>query len=289
MTLPCAETWGITRWVGVFLLVYRVNRDRSPDALVELLDRTQGTGADRELALGRLLALVTKLPELRRDTHPDYLDALNRTLVFVEQNLATFRYDRGAPPGITYQQFVRWVNGHLRFRILDLYRQGEMPLSLDQAPRQFAGDERMSDRAQTPWLDRLPTGSGALDGLEAWLEQQQRDRLQRRALLLELYIERDPEGRLGDCYAAQEPAHNCRAIAQALFLRSRGAAIQRRRQTLPAEPKITWRSLARQWQLNEQTLHSHWKRRCRPLLQEIAQNIDQNPDAYAHQLHSPAP
>lgn len=270
-------------------MVYRVNRDRQPAALVELLDRAQGDGADRGVALGRLLALVAKLPDLRRDSHPDYLDALNRTLVFVEKNLATFRYDRGAPPVITYEQFVRWVNGHLKFRILDLYRQGALPLSLDQAPRRFDGAQGPGDRGGEPWLDSLPAGPTALDGLEAWLEKQQRDRLQRRALLLELYIERDPDGRLGRCYAARERAHNCQAIARALFLRSRGAAVQRSRSPLPAEPKITWRSLARQWQLNEQTLHSHWKRKCRPLLQEIAQSIDRNPEVYAHQLQSPMP
>ena len=262
-------------------MVYRVSRDQNPTALVELLERAQGGGRARRGAIGRLLALVATLPELRRDPHPDYLEALNLTLAFIERNLSDFRYSPSAPATATYGQFVNWVNGYLRFRILDLYRQGDQPLSLDRAAVRDDG------RSTAPLLDTLPSLPGSADGLDAWLEAQQQQTVQRRGLLLELYVEQDPDGTLTECHAVSDRHHNCREIVRMMFLRSRGAAVRGLSGSLPAEPKITWRSLARRWQINEQTLHSHWRRRCRPLLDEIARGIDANPEGYARRLLEP--
>jgi len=251
-----------------------------PDlALIRLLRQLQPPKSrNRKRALEQLLALIPKLPGLRKDSHPDYLEALNLALEYVQKNIAAFRCDLDhSSPELVRRRFVTWVNGQLKYRIIDLYRRAKMPLnalSLD-AP---VGTDR-GDRASSTLGDCVPAGL-RLDGIETLIEQQQRQTVQRQGLLVELYIERDPEGRLSGCCGMKDPQLNCQFLAQSILLQTRGDRVERQ----PPEKKVTWRSLAQQLQMNEQTIHSHWKRRCYPMLQAIAQEICTQPTQFMELL-----
>lgn len=243
--------------------------------LVELLQQVRRSPKRDPRALARLLALIPKLPGLRRDRHPDYLEALNHVLKYVQSRLDRFQCDLDADPVWVRQRFTAWVNGQLKFRILDLYRGDDRPLSLDAPVAMESGNLPLLD-----YLGKLSDRAMTLDGIEALIEERQLQTTRRRGLLVELYIERDPEGRLQGCTGTQAPHMNCQTLAQSILLQTRGDRVG----PLPAEKKNTWRSLARQLQVNEQTLHSHWKRRCYPMLKAIAQDIVERPAQVASLL-----
>lgn len=243
--------------------------------LVELLQQVKRSPQRHPRSIDRLLALIPKLPGLRRDRHPDYLEALNDTLKYVQRHINRFQCDLDADPVYIRQRFTIWVNGQLKFRILDLYRGGDRPLSLDAPVAQDFGNLPLLD-----YLGKLSNPAMSLDGIEALIEERQLQSTRRRGLLVELYIERDPEGRLQGCTGTQAPQMNCQALAQSILLQTRGDRVG----GLPAEKKNTWRSLARQLQVNEQTLHSHWKRRCYPMIKAIAQDILDRPAQVAQLL-----
>ncbi|TAD77416.1 MAG: hypothetical protein EA001_10270 [Oscillatoriales cyanobacterium] len=247
--------------------------------LVELLQQVRRSPKRDPRALTRLLTLIPKLPGLRRDRHPDYLEALNHVLKYVQTRIDRFQCDLDADPSFVRQRFTVWVNGQLKFRILDLYRGADRPLSLDAPVAMDSGNLPLLD-----YLGKLSNRAMSLDGIEALIEERQLQATRRQGLLVELYIERDPEGRLQSCTGTQAPHMNCQTLAQSILLQTRGDRVG----PLPAEKKNTWRSLARQLQVNEQTLHSHWKRRCYPMLKAIAQDILARPAQVATLLGIPS-
>lgn len=253
-------------------------------ALIDLLRQIrQPTTRGRKRAIGQLLILIPKLPGIRHDSHPDYLEALNTVLKYVQDRIELFRCDLEAtPPDEVRCRFVAWVNGQLKYRILDLYRRKREPLNVLSLDAPLSSDRpelTLGDFAVTA----VGTETGAslrLDGIEALIEQQQRRTVQRQGLLVELYIERDPEGRLSGCRGTKEPQLNCQFLARSILLQTRGDRVGRQ----AAEKKVTWRAIAQQLQTNEQTVHSHWKRRCHPMLQLIAQEICADPAQFAKLL-----
>ena len=260
-------------------------RSVDPDlALITLLRQVrQPTARGRKRAIGQLLALIPKLPGIRRDSHPDYLEALNTVLKYVQDRIELFRCDLDeTPPDEVRCRFVAWVNGQLKYRILDLYRRKREPLnvlSLDAPLSRDRPELTLADCVVVP--AGTETGDSLrLDGIEALIDQQQRRIVQRQGLLVELYIERDPEGRLSGCRGIKEPQLNCQVLARSILLQTRGDRVERQ----AAEKKVTWRAIAQQLQTNEQTVHSHWKRRCHPMLQLIAQEICADPAQFAKLL-----
>ncbi len=196
-------------------------------------------------AMARLLREIPQLPRLARSSHPHYPDALNLTLEWVSKRISEFEPYSDS----LLESFVKWINGYLSWRIIDLYSPDrDAPLSLD-APIEV-------DAGETTLLDRLadPTLSG-LDGL---IENALRETTQRIGLELELYIEQDSEGRLKNCYPRSSPECNCQLLSQKLVLKN---------------PPEKFADVAREFNIPYTTVNSHWKRKCEPLLQEIACNL----------------
>ena len=73
--------------------------------------------------------------------------------------------------------------------------------------------------------------------------------------MIRIYVEQDPENRLTNCYPRQAPHCHCQCLGVRLLLQ---------------EPPDRLSTLAREFNINYQTLSSHWKRKCLPLLREIA-------------------
>lgn len=209
----------------------------------------------KQKALNRLLILIQNLPGLAKSNHPEYLDALNRTWEWLGQNIHTFE---PRPPSLQ-GSLVKWINGYLYWRIRDIHRPD------DRAP--FSFDEPIGgDETGLTYLEQLSdTGFGtpSLRGLDGYIEQLQRQEKQRIALELERYIESDQAGKLGNCYPKAHPNCNCLLLSQRLRLK---------------DPPDKLVQLARELDVSYQTLVAHWKRKCLPLLQEIALSLGYEPD-----------
>ena len=196
-------------------------------------------------AMHKLLLEIQQLPGLKKSSHQDYPEALNRTFRWVSDEIANFELRQSS----VSKSFVNWINGYLGWRIQDLYSPDkDAPISLD-APIAV-------DAGETTRLELLPDFT--LSGLEGMIENAQKETTQRIGLQLELYIEQDPEGKLKNSCPGSYPTCNCQFLSKRRLLQ---------------DPPDTFRDLANELNVKYTTLNSHWKRKCEPLLQEIALTI----------------
>lgn len=219
--------------------------------LIDAVCRYPDPSAERQKALNRLLALIQQLPGIYRSSHPDYAEALNLTWEWVSRKIGEFN-----PRNSSVQQsLVTWINGYLKWRIRDLYaKENQYPISLDRPISNDEGD-------QTTPLENLPDPqftSPTLDLLEVKINQIQEAQRQRLGQRVRQYIERDEEGILKGCHPRKHPECNCQMLAMRLLLQ---------------EPHQRIADISREFKINNQTLYSHWKNNCLPLLQEIGRNF----------------
>ncbi|MCC5660312.1 hypothetical protein LC608_25715 [Nostoc sp. XA010] len=196
-------------------------------------------------AMNRLLLEIQQLPGLAKSSHQNYPEILNRTLEKVSNNISEFQpYSNSVAKSL-----VKWVNAYLRLRMKDLYCPDKnAPLSLD-API-------ASDFGEITLLDNLPNFT--LSGLDSLIENSQRKTTQRIGLNLELYIEQDPEGKLKNSYSGSSVGCNCQFLSQRRVLK---------------EPPDKVADIARELSIPYTTVNSHWKRKCEPILQKIAEDL----------------
>lgn len=256
--------------------------ERLRQLIIEVLQR----GSPKQpQALNRLLSLIPRLPGIRKDRNPEYLDALNQTLMEVERKLDKFPQQFGlnlnaATAAEVRQCFVQWVNRFLKYDILDLYRRQKLPI-------QVSLDTPIGEQGKGTWQDNLANEGfnvPTIGGLESWIADKQNQKIQRKGLILELYIESDPQGILKGSYPTNNPQCSCQRLTQRFFLSNSGREVTvkegNKRTTLcKTEKKENWRAFAREHQVNYQTLKSHWKK-CRRLLKEILQDIENNLEQY---------
>lgn len=256
-----------------------VSMDAQDERLRQLLKQVLQShvgSLERASALNDLLALIPRLPGIRRDTHPDYLEALNEALRQVEQNIhKQFKLNSDLESAtILRQRFVKWVNSYLKYRILDLYRVQNRPLSLDTP---------IGESGKT-FIDIL-TNEGftvpTLDTIDSLIESEQKQRTRRKVEALELYIEQDPDNNLRGCHPASCPGCNCQTLVKELFLNAPGSEVTAKEGSKKviiarAEKKVTVRDIASRFGIKEQTIHTHWKRKCQPLLREFVNKFEQS-------------
>lgn len=209
----------------------------------------------RRKAMNRLLIEIQRLPGLGKSSHPDYLDALNQTWEWVNRSICA-RFDWGEPK--VQERLVQWLNKYLYWRIKDLYLSPKgNPTSLDTPIG--------NDEAGTTLLELLSENSlhpPSRSGLDAYIEQIERERQQDIGLALERYIEQDPEGKLQNCHPKAHPECNCQLMSQRILLKS---------------PPDKLSALSTELNIKYQTLNAHWKRNCLPRLQEIAKELGYQP------------
>ncbi|HIK14890.1 MAG TPA: hypothetical protein IGS53_06295 [Leptolyngbyaceae cyanobacterium M33_DOE_097] len=237
--------------------------------IAEVSQHFEGTREWRK-AMNRLLIVIQSFPEFKKYTQlncPDYcLDALNQTWEWFSRNIQNFEPRSSS----VRSDLVRWLKGYLYWRIRDLAansgsgKPGE--LSLDEAIADL-------DNIETTWLDRVSNqgeflGTTAnprvLSGLETYVEQLQAQSDQQIVANLADYIEQDPERKLRDCYPRKHPECNCQTLAQRLLF-------------VFKNPPDKLTDIARECQINYQTLVSHWKLKGLPLLQHIATDLGYHP------------
>lgn len=217
--------------------------------LLERINHPNISELDRRKTLNRLLLHVTRLPGLARSPHPDYAVAFNRTLEWFCEHLHEFK-----PRYVSLEKsLVVWINGYLRWRIKDLYHQDWRTLK-----KQVSIDTPISQSADNPvtYMDRLSDPKASLNNLDAIIEALQIHENRERACSFQKYVEEDPEELLRQCHLRRAPHCNCHVLATRLLLK---------------EPPDSFASLARELDINYQTLVSHWNKKCLPLLHKLYQ------------------
>lgn len=203
--------------------------------------------AKRRKAMNLLLLEIQLLPGLLKSSHPDYLDALNHTFEWVNRQLCQdFNPDRP----LVQKRLQQWVNSYLSWRIKDLYSQKKSDRSLDEP----IGDGETA----TSLLELLPATNFEIptrSGLDNYIAQIEREQQQQVGLKLEQYVDRDPDEKLRNSHPQTYPNCNCQFLSSRVLLKN---------------PPDKFSAIAREHNINYQTLQSHWKRNCLPLLQAIA-------------------
>ncbi len=229
--------------------------DEQLQKLINEVCRHPDSSLERQKALNRLLGMIQKLPGIYKSSHQDYSDALNLTWEWVSRKICEF--EKRSPS--LEKSLVIWINGYLKWRIKDLYiPNSNYTISLDRPLRNNEGNE-------TTLLDLLSdpeSPSITLDLLDikiAKIQEQERDRLGTK---IGKYIELDESRKLTDTHLKGNSECHCQLLAMQLLLQ---------------KPPHKIIDIAREFNVNNQTLHSHWKRKCLPLLREIGINFGYKP------------
>lgn len=226
-------------------------------------------------AMNQLILEIQQLPGLARSSHPDYLVALDDTLLKLGEEIQEFEPRH---PSLE-KSLVTWINLKLRlkYEVRTLHfpnrvrtrnltkpksSQAEFqaqaqkpPLSLDIP----LGD----DRSETLGTQLAASTPQTLWEIEAQIRREQQQRKnQTIGVQLKLYIEQDPEGKLRRCHPQAYPECNCQILSQRLLLRY---------------PPDKLALIAREFNINYHTLNWHWKNKGLPLLQTIAKALGYQP------------
>ncbi|BDI15889.1 hypothetical protein ANSO36C_16910 [Nostoc cf. commune SO-36] len=221
---------------------------------------------ERQKALNRLLMLIQQLPGIYKSGHQDYLEALNQTWEWMSRKICEFEVRspsdsvrvasrrEGVSPSFQ-QSLVTWINGYLKWRIKDLYiADSNYIISLDRLTRNDEGDE-------TTLLNILPdrqSESISLDLLDIKIAQIQEVERQCLGQRIWQYIEQDQEGKLKASHPRKNPECHCHLLTMRLLLK---------------QPPHKIADIARELNISNQTLYSHWKKNCLPLLKDIGMNF----------------
>ncbi len=210
--------------------------------LITQISKYQNPGPEGQKALNRLLILIQQLPGLYRSSHQNYPEAFNRTLEWVSKNIQNFN-----PRPLSWEKsFVIWINGYLKWRVRDLYI-ADNKYENESIDKLISNEEGNS----TTLGEKLPANTLSL--LEIKIAELQQAKRQRQGLAVQEYIKTDPEEKLRASHPKTHPECNCHVLAMRLLLE---------------EQKIS--DISREVNISNQTLYSHWNRKCLPLLQEIS-------------------
>lgn len=233
----------------------------------EVLRRPDGS-ENQQREMSKLLQLVPNLPGIYKSLTPtlEQQDGFNRALVdlsgcnkegkvdglrrFVEKrNLDLTKEDASNVRVL----FVRWFNRIIKNKIAEVYREKkdkeylilDAPISEGDGKTTY-GEMISSDR---------PTG---IDGI---IEAQEKEAQTNLCQTIKDYLETDPEGILRKCHPEGYPQANCQELVKKRYLK-----------TLPEK----WKNLAQDLKVPYGTVTAHWKRKCVPLVREIASKIIDN-------------
>ena len=150
---------------------------------------------------------------------------------------------------------VRWINGYLKWRIKDLYApDSNYTISLDQA---ISNDEGSKVTRLDILADSQSEGI-SLNLLDIKIaEIQKRDRRTWGERIIQ-FIEEDAKRELRHRCIRNNAECNCQFLAERLLL---------------SKPSHKIADIARELNVSNQTIYSHWKKKCLPLLKEIGMKI----------------
>lgn len=268
--------------------------------LIQQVVENNDGSPEQSQALDGLLRLIPSLTGIYR--HSNYPEAWNLALEgisiyqesvsghnfcsFVNKFNARFRQNiNDVNPAIVRKNYVTWFNKIVNYKVCDLQRQQRNPpLSLDRPIKQ--------DEGNTTFGEILPD-SRTLGGLESLIEGKQQQKKQRKALILELYIEQDPEGKLQNCYYKDKSNNefrecNCQLLFKELCLTNPSEKVTIREGeeeiTYSPEKRVRVADIAQKFGIPYISISSRLLPRCQKLIRDISQEIENNFDKYVKRL-----
>ncbi|MEW5860249.1 MAG: hypothetical protein AB1861_23170 [Cyanobacteriota bacterium] len=248
-------------------------RDERLGKLIEAVRQHPSGSLSWRKSMNQLLIEIQQLPGLARSAHPDYLEALDDTLLKLGDEIHEFEPRH---PSLE-KSLVAWINLKLRlkYEVRDLHSsqqtraknpknpQAEFQEQLRKPPLSL--DVPLGDEGSETFGDRLAASVPCtLLEIEAQTRREQEQRKnQRIGVQLKQYIDRDPEGKLRRCHPQAYPECNCQILSQRLLLKY---------------PPDKLALVARDLNINYNTLNWHWKNKGLPLLQAIARNLGYQPN-----------
>ncbi|MBD0345401.1 MAG: hypothetical protein ICV63_11390 [Coleofasciculus sp. Co-bin14] len=220
--------------------------------IAEVLAHPKGK-PQRQRAMHRLLVQLQRLPGLLKSSHPDYLEAIDKTWEWVSREIENFQ--PGSPS--IQVSLKRWLNGYLYWRIRDL----PPPYDSSQIPLDAPIDENGTLRIEILSLKDI-TGL-TLDELNGDGELDEEESSGSISIKLEKYIEEDPEYKLRECHPSASANCNCHLLSQRRYLQ---------------DPPAKFKDIAQELSIKPEQVASHWYGRCIPLLQKIALNLGYQPE-----------
>jgi hypothetical protein len=210
--------------------------------------------AERAKAMSRFIQQLQHLPGIKKVAHQDYYLALNQTWEWISRNIDEFR----SSTDFLADDLVRWINGHLYWRIYDLYHPAAA------AQQHLSLDEQVFQEGET-YLNLLSNQGFLnihLNTLDQQIQYLQQEEHRRIALQIEKWIAADPDQLLYDCHPKGQHQCNCQTLSYSLIIK---------------DPPDSFTNLAKDLNISYQTLVSHWKRKCLPLLQAHTKNCGYEP------------
>ncbi len=202
----------------------------------------------RQKCLNHLLILIQQLPGIYFASHQDYPEAYNRTLEWVCKNIDRFEPTTDS----VSRSMVIWINGYLKWRIRDLYISDN---SYD--PNRVYSSSKKDNNIDL--IETIADPQISLSLLDTQIEKMQAEKEENIGNAIANYIKQDLGNNLTTTHPRKHPQCNCHCLAQRLLLE---------------DPPDKVSKIARDLAVNNQTLYSHWKKKCLPLLQEISNSIN---------------
>jgi len=229
--------------------------DEQLQKLIDEVCRYEENTPQRQKALNNLLIIVQQFPGIKKDGHQDYLEALNKTWEWFCRSIDKFDSSKVAASESLQISLTRWINGYLKWRIKDLYvSDSNYIISLDQQIRNDEGSKATR-------LDILADSQGesiSLDLLDIKIAEIQKHSRKTWGERISKFIEQDAKNELKRRCIRNNAECNCQLLAKRLLL---------------AKPSHKIADIARELNVSNQTIYSHWKKKCLPLLKEIGMKI----------------
>ncbi|MFM7904986.1 MAG: hypothetical protein ACKPA9_07445 [Microcystis sp.] len=235
--------------------------DRQLQSLVENLCSQQPNTPAHKIATYQLLRAIQNLPNLTRNhtseqnsVSQDFEEILNDTLLETCHRICeTFQPDLNN----YVNSLTHWINYQLR-----LYYKPKDRLREARRHNIFSLDRYISDKENTTFLDLLEDNhsEATLNTIDSLIEQAQQQRRQRLGLEVWQYLQEDPKNRLKNCYSTKCSECNCHWLLQKREL---------------SDPPVPWQAIADDLGIPYGTITAHWHKKCKPLLSQIAQEIEQ--------------
>ncbi|MCP2730184.1 hypothetical protein [Limnofasciculus baicalensis] len=251
-------------------------RDRYLRQLIETVCQEPKNSLRWRKAMNQLLLEIQQLPGLTKSNHPDYDEVLDDTLLKLAEEIQEFEPKHSS----IETSLVGWINIKLRlkYEVRELHSQS-ITSSKNRSHPQGAKEEFNAQARKQPLSLDVPIGEEGSETFGSQLpakspcnlwevqsaiaKDQKEQENERIGIKLKQYIEQDPERRLQSCHPRPYPNCNCQILSQRLLLK------------YPPDKMV---DIARDLEVNYNTLNWHWKNRGIPLLQEIAKNLGYQPD-----------
>ncbi|NEQ40634.1 MAG: sigma-70 family RNA polymerase sigma factor [Okeania sp. SIO3I5] len=194
-----------------------------------------------ERAFTKLWSLILKCKILATSPHPKYPDLLQEIQLEFSQRISSeFEQIQSGKKSLldNLKSWINWYGLRLGYRIKDLYREENKKLQ-----RETSLDTQIYSSNND---SNIPTLGDVIAG--------------EFPELMETLIQEDFHEQLSaaiqklDCHPKKSPQCTCGEIAQRRLLRN---------------PPQKWEEMANELNVSQGTIAAHWKRKCKPLLQQI--------------------